>query len=474
MDAGSDTGIRPPEDPMNNKRVLLPLPILLAAALACNLEQQAAPTLSQAQIETLSAQTIMAIQWQTLSAGGNTPGAPPAGTSAIPAVADTNTMLPTVTSTGTPPPSATFTPTMTATPIPCNWAQFITDVTVPDNWETGPLDHFTKTWRLKNVGSCTWTSGYSLIFDHGDPMSAPASQQLTTGTVAPGGTIDVSVDLLSPAAVGTYQGYFKLRSSDGVPFGIGPSADGAFWVKIKVVTPPLVVEQVEAQVTIAPGAAGNATANCPAGSVVVGGGFDGDGNMSAYNHGMVGNGWKVYAKNYSASNKTLKAYAFCLTGISGSTNQRSHDETISGGSNGNSISGCTAGSVLTGLGFASNPDAMYVHRSDMVANSARATGWNLSGSNQIMRTYAVCLTAAGATTVQATNSTTVAAHSTAALEAACPAGTVATGAGFNIIQPLNMVGLSKKPGSETIVAKVLNLSGSNLDFNAYAVCLAVS
>jgi hypothetical protein len=459
-----------------NKRILIPFIILLAAALSCNLYTAAAPTLSLAQIDTLSAQTLAMIQWQTYSAAGKTPGVlpgetqPPAG----PADTATNTMLPSVTWTGTPLPTSTFTPTVTPTPIPCNWAQFITDVTIPDNWETGPLDHFTKTWRLKNIGSCTWTSGYSLIFDHGDQMSAPASQQLTTGTVAPGGTIDVSVDLLSPAAVGTYQGYFKLRASDSTVFGIGPAADGAFWVKIKVVTPPLVVNQVEAQVTVTPGNFNSVTANCPAGSIVVGGGFDGDGNLSANNHGKVGNGWKVYATNFSASNKTLKAYAFCLTGVSGSTAQEFHDETVSSGSVGNSITGCTAGSVLTGLGFASSPDAMYVYRSDMVGNSARATGRNLSGSNQVMRTYAVCLTAAGATTVQAVNSTNVAAHSTASLEATCPAGTAATGAGFLISQPLNMVGLSRKPGSETIVAKALNLSGSNLAFTAYAVCLAVS
>ncbi len=461
---------------MKNKHALIPFIILLAAALSCNLSTAAVPTLSQEQIETLSAQTLAMIQWQTYSAGGDTPGNIPGDLhpTAGPTDTATNTMLPTVTMTGTPLPTSTFTPTVTLTPVPCNWAQFITDVTILDNWETSPLDHFTKTWRLKNIGSCTWTSGYSLVFDHGDQMSAPASQQLTTGTVAPGGTIDVSVDLLSPAAVGTYQGYFKLRASDSSVFGIGPSADGAFWVKIKVVAPAIAVSPVAAQVTVAPGTSGNATANCPAGSVVVGGGYDGDSNMAANNHGKVGNGWRAYARNFSASNKILKAYAFCLTGISGSSVQESHDETISGGDAGGSIAGCTGGSVITGLGFASSWESMWVYRSDRTGNAARAYGKNLSGSNQIMRTYATCLTAAGATTVQATNSGTAAAHNVSLVEATCPAGTVATGAGFAIAQPLNMVGLAKKSDSETIVAKVLNLSGSDLPFSAYAECLAIS
>jgi hypothetical protein len=461
---------------MKNKHILIPLILLLAAVLSCNLSTAAAPTLSQQQIDTLSAQTLAMIQWQTYSAGGNTPGGQPGDSlpTSGPADTATDTMLPTVTMTWTPLPTSTFTPTVTMTPVPCNWAQFITDVSIPDNWETTPLDHFTKTWRLKNIGSCTWTSGYSLVFDHGDQMGAPASQQLTPGTVAPGGTIDVSVNLLSPAAVGTYQGYFKLRASDSSLFGIGPSADGAFWVKIKVVTPPLVVSVVEAQVTVAPGTTGNATANCPAGSIVVGGGFDGDSNLSPHNHGKVGNGWRAYAKNFSAANKTLKAYAFCLTGISGSSAQASHDETISGGDAGGSIAGCPGGSVLSGLGFASNPDALWVYRSDRTGNAARAYGKNLSGSNQIMRTYATCLTAAGATTVQATNSGTAVAHNVSLLEATCPAGTVATGAGFALAQPLTVVGLAKKSDSETIAVKALNLSGSDLPFAAYAECLAVS
>jgi Ig-like domain from next to BRCA1 gene len=459
---------------MKNRIVLLPAAALGLAALACNFEQQAVPTLNPQQIQTLSAQTLMAMQWQTLSAGGNTPAGGPGATAEIPVSTATNTILPSVTPTGTTAPTSTFTPTVTNTPVPCNWAQFISDVTVPDNWETGPLDHFTKTWRLRNIGSCTWTSGYSLIFDHGDQMGAPASQQLTPGTVAPGATIDVSVNLLSPAAVGTYQGYFKLQASDSTVFGIGAGANTAFWVKIKVVVPAVMTTQVENQVTVAPGTSGNATADCPAGSIVVGGGYDGDGNMSANNHGKVGNAWRAYARNLSASNKILKVYAFCLTGISGSTDQASHDETIPGGDAGGSIAGCPGGGVVTGLGFASSWESMWVYRNDMTGNSARAYGKNLSGVGQIMRTYAVCLTAAGATTVQAANSTVAASHSIGTLEAACPAGTVVTGAGFALAQPLVLVSLSKKSGANAVVAKALNLTGSDLPFNAYAVCMAVS
>jgi peptidoglycan hydrolase-like protein with peptidoglycan-binding domain len=61
-------------------------------------------------------------------------------------------------------------------------------------------------------------------------MSGAASQQLTNGTVAPGQTIDVSVNLTAPAAAGTYKGNWKLREPGGAVFGL---STGPFWVQIK-------------------------------------------------------------------------------------------------------------------------------------------------------------------------------------------------------------------------------------------------
>jgi hypothetical protein len=134
-----------------------------------------------------------------------------------------------------PTPTITLTPTITQTTIPCDRAGFVSDVTIPDGEELQPNESFTKTWRLKNNGSCTWTSSYALIFDSGDSMSGPASQQLTSGTVAPGATMDVSVDLTAPGSPGTYKGYWKLRNGSGVNFGIGTSGTNPFWVEIEVV-----------------------------------------------------------------------------------------------------------------------------------------------------------------------------------------------------------------------------------------------
>ena len=141
----------------------------------------------------------------------------------------TNTPSPTVT--GTPPSP---TPTKSATPIPstCDRAQFISDVTVPDGTSFAPGFTFSKTWRLKNVGTCTWTN-YSLIFDSGEKMSGPDSALIPT-SVAPGQTVDITISLTSPTTAGTYRGYWKLKNNTGIPFGIGSAGTKSFWVEIKV------------------------------------------------------------------------------------------------------------------------------------------------------------------------------------------------------------------------------------------------
>ncbi|HGJ66308.1 TPA: hypothetical protein ENS27_13160, partial [bacterium] len=46
----------------------------------------------------------------------------------------------------------------------CNWAGFVADVTVPDGTSFAPGAAFIKTWRLKNIGTCTWTGKYGLSF----------------------------------------------------------------------------------------------------------------------------------------------------------------------------------------------------------------------------------------------------------------------------------------------------------------------
>lgn len=168
-------------------------------------------------VQTAAAQTVAA--QQTLNAGlmpSSTYTSVPSGT---PQPSDTPG------ATNTTEPSATSTEEED-----CDAIDFVSDVTVPDGTDFAPGETFTKTWRLKNVGTCTWTTSYALVFSSGAAMGGPASQALTS-SVLPGATVDISVALTAPATNGTYRGNWKLRNADGVIFGL-PSA---FYVEIDVV-----------------------------------------------------------------------------------------------------------------------------------------------------------------------------------------------------------------------------------------------
>ena len=126
-------------------------------------------------------------------------------------------------------------PTNTAIPTAvtyCDWATFIKDVTIPDGTQLSPGETFTKTWRLQNRGTCTWTPDYDVVFYSGAQMSGTTMQ--VPDYVAPGQSVDVAVTFTAPSAPGHYVGYWILRNSSGILFGTGAWADETFYVDIYV------------------------------------------------------------------------------------------------------------------------------------------------------------------------------------------------------------------------------------------------
>ena len=186
---------------------------------ACNFPSSAEPKSDPAEeIQTAAAQTVNA-QF-TLNA------------ELTPSATDTEAPTDTPEASHTPEASATETAaaaTETSVGI-CDSVFFVTDVTIPDGTEISSGADFTKTWRLRNAGTCTWTTDYDIVFDSGDAMSGPASQALL-GSVGPGEEVDISVDLVGPAADGTFTGNWQLRNASGVVFGL----PGPFYVEIEVV-----------------------------------------------------------------------------------------------------------------------------------------------------------------------------------------------------------------------------------------------
>ncbi len=190
--------------------------IIIALFLsACNLPSNNTEDIAS----TAAAQTLSAL----LSA---TPVIPvintPSLTSAPPAVA---------TLTPIPLPIQTNTPLATATSN-CNVAQFVADVTIPDGTVVTPGQAFIKKWRIKNIGSCTWT-GFSLVFDSGDSMGGPASKAIST--VAPGQEVDLEVNLTAPSTLGNYRGYWRITTNGNVLVPVVSGYQGkSFYVDIKV------------------------------------------------------------------------------------------------------------------------------------------------------------------------------------------------------------------------------------------------
>lgn len=168
---------------------------------------------------------------------------------ANPTATPTATFEPTATSLPTMQPSPTLgvtTPTATlALQQPpggsgnnisaCDNAEFVDDVTIPDGTQLSRGEKFTKTWEIKNTGTCTWSAAYQLVFYGGEQMGVGATAAFTTKEVAPGDTIEISLDMTAPSTDGEYYSYWILRNANGQNFLINGSS---IYVQIKVGAAP--------------------------------------------------------------------------------------------------------------------------------------------------------------------------------------------------------------------------------------------
>jgi hypothetical protein len=196
------------------------LMLALVSILACS--QFASPTPQPAAtlnaLYTSAAQTLDAMSTQAVTTLTAQPS--PTGILSIP--------------TSSPIVFNTFTPVPPLQPVSkCDAASFESDVTYPDGSTVSLGSTFTKIWRIKNVGTCTWTSSYAIVFVSGEKLGAPNAVSLP-GSVGPGQTIDIPVNLTAPNAEGRYRGDWKLRNSSGVVFGVGALGDSNFYVDVNV------------------------------------------------------------------------------------------------------------------------------------------------------------------------------------------------------------------------------------------------
>lgn len=206
---------------MKTKFRIIGFLLLVVVLASCNLPtQETGEGLSL----TAAAQTIQALTSATPFSGTGI-GTP--SLTSIAGIPATFTPLATL-------PAITNTPAATATSN-CNVAQFVTDVTIPDGSIMSPGQAFTKKWRIKNIGSCTW-NGFSMTFDSGDAMGGPASKPI--GAVNPGQEVELEVNLTAPGSVGNYRGYWRIITNSSVLVPVVNGYQGkSFYVDIKVQNP---------------------------------------------------------------------------------------------------------------------------------------------------------------------------------------------------------------------------------------------
>jgi hypothetical protein len=117
--------------------------------------------------------------------------------------------------TATPAPTAEVTPAFDPSCQPS--ARFVEDVTVPDDSLYNSGVKFTKTWRLRNDGECTWEPGTRWAFISGDLLGAQSPVDVELAE--PGRIVEVSVEMQAPPSPGTYKSYWRMQRPDGEFFG---------------------------------------------------------------------------------------------------------------------------------------------------------------------------------------------------------------------------------------------------------------
>jgi len=201
----------------------------------------------------------------TAACGNNSPAQPAAQPAAQPSGGPTQVVVrilnldlaltnmpptpvpPTATPAPTSTPFPTFTPAPTvaqaasqasSTPGCTNLAEFIKHLTIGDNSLLEREAGFAKLWQVKNVGTCTWTTAYSLVYVAGEQLSGPATQPLSQ-EVLPGQTVDLRLNLVTPPQPGGYTSSWMLQDANSNRFGIGPDGSQPLSLSILIKTPAL-------------------------------------------------------------------------------------------------------------------------------------------------------------------------------------------------------------------------------------------
>ena len=185
---------------------------LLIAACGPSATPGGEPTPDVAAVRTSAASTV--VSQFTLTAAAFTPTTAP--------VVETDT--PEGTATQTSLPVAQVTNAEGTTVALCDkysWDPETVDVNVPDDTVMSPGQEFIKTWKIKNIGTCSWGEGYKLVFSY----SSIPNDDVLNGVAQPLGAsiasqqeVEVSVQFTAPDLPGTYFSVWTMENPAGITF----------------------------------------------------------------------------------------------------------------------------------------------------------------------------------------------------------------------------------------------------------------
>jgi hypothetical protein len=179
--------------------------VLLLSSCAGKATPEPTPTFSLEAMQTLAVATFSAQLTQTaLAAPTSTPI--PTNTPAL--------VLPLSTLANVTPfgPGAGASPTAT-----CYRLSYVNDVSIPDNTNMNAGQTFTKTWKVRNSGTCAWDAGFKFAFTGGDAMGG-ATYTLPSSVPA-NKEIDISVNMTAPNKTGPVRGNWRISTAAGQFFG---------------------------------------------------------------------------------------------------------------------------------------------------------------------------------------------------------------------------------------------------------------
>lgn len=173
--------------------------VVVKITLEAALNPSATPEAPQVKVEESAVEGLQA-------AATATPTETPTSTNQAP----TETQVPT--STRQAPPNNAIYPTRTPRMIPD--AASLVDSTPYDGTVYHPGNKFDAVWKVKNVGTSTWTSSYYIRYARGANMSE-APRYYLSGDVKPGETVELIADLVAPDEKGIHVGYWEFVNGNG-------------------------------------------------------------------------------------------------------------------------------------------------------------------------------------------------------------------------------------------------------------------